>query len=58
MVGEHEKQMAGIPVDAVVEPARCPKCNGSGYVVERIEGQRPAAHRRILRLRTRPGLGG
>jgi len=41
MVAEHQKQMAGIPTEAVVETPRCAKCNGCGYLVERIEGQRP-----------------
>lgn len=41
MVAEHQKQMAGIPTETVVETPRCAKCNGTGYVLERIEGQGP-----------------
>jgi hypothetical protein len=41
MVAEHQKQMAGIPTETVVETPRCAKCNGSGYLLEQTEGQRP-----------------
>ena len=41
MIAEHQKQMAGIPTEAMVETPRCAKCNGGGYLLELIEGQRP-----------------
>ena len=41
MFAEHQKQMAGIPTEAMVETPRCAKCNGGGYLLELIEGQRP-----------------
>jgi hypothetical protein len=42
MVSEHAEQLAGIPsAAAVVETPRCRHCNGGGYLLERVEGQRP-----------------
>jgi hypothetical protein len=41
MIAEHQQQMAGIPTETMVETPRCAKCNGSGYRLEQIEGQRP-----------------
>ncbi len=41
MVAEHRRLMAGVPAEGVVETPRCAKCNGSGYLLERIEGLRP-----------------